>query len=54
MVTVMRLLLSSYLGDQRGSENLVDFSVAVVEVANLVVGAGGGLYELYMLVVEED
>lgn len=41
MVTVMRFLLSSYLGDQRGSENVVDFSVAVVEVANLIVDTGG-------------
>jgi hypothetical protein len=42
MVTVVCLLLLSYFGDQRGGENVVDFEVAVVEVANLVLYVGDG------------
>ena len=54
MVTLMCVLLSSYFGDQRGSENVVDFAVVVVEAANLVVDAGGDLYGWYILFTEGD
>lgn len=42
MVTVMCLLLSSYFGDQRGSENVVDLEVAAVKAANLEWYVGDG------------
>ncbi|CAF3436531.1 unnamed protein product [Fusarium graminearum] len=45
VIVVVRFLLSSYLGDQRESENVVDCLVEIAGVANLVVDAGGDVCE---------
>ncbi|KAK6719867.1 hypothetical protein SNK05_002989 [Fusarium graminearum] len=54
VIVVVRFLLSSYLGDQRESENVVDCLVEIAGVANLVVDAGGDVCKWNVLGIDRD
>jgi hypothetical protein len=54
IVIVVRFSLSSYLGDQRESGNVVDCLVEIAGVANLVVDASGDVCKWNVLWLDRD